>query len=87
MAHRARPRTFPRSFSLDDNTDLDMDTGKTEEQFPEAWIPNAAGTLSVLTLDDRVVPIPVAAGGIYPIPVKRFRSTGTSGVTAVTGLV
>ena len=75
-----------KQFSLDDNTDISFDDlpPGAINGIARGWIPDNDGTLSILNPAGKVVPVPCKQGGVYPWPAKRFRSTGTSGVTAVT---
>lgn len=49
------------------------------------FITSQSGTVRILTYHDVVVDIPVIAGQIYPISVKRILSTGTT-VGVIVGL-
>lgn len=72
--------------TLNDGVDFTMDTLAGGIENPRAFICGQAGTLSIMNANGTIVGIPVLAGIVYPIVAKRFRTTGTSGVTTVVAL-
>lgn len=82
------PALDSKSFSLNDGTDIvfdDLPPGVVNG-IARGWVPNADGTLSIQNPAGKTVPVPCIKGAIYAVPARRFRSTGTVSVTAVTGL-
>ena len=64
---------------LDDDADVTIVGLKGSTDRPRGFIPAIDGVMSILDIDDTVSAIPVVAGNIYPIVVKRFRVSGTTG--------
>ena len=82
------PALDSKNFTLDDGTDISFDDlpPGAVEGIARGWIPNADGTLSIQNPAGKNVTVPCIKGATYSIPAKRFRSTNTVNVTAVTGL-
>ena len=73
------PAVNVEPFSLDDNTDVTIVGFKGSTNRPRGFIPDIDGVVSVLNINDTVANITVVKGNVYPIVVKRFRTTGTTG--------
>ena len=71
---------------LDDNVDVTMPTLIGGSPFPRGFIMDMDGVVSILDLNDSVAIITVIKGLVYPICVKRFRTTGTTGGMTGTAL-
>lgn len=80
------PAVNAEAKTLDDNTDVIIATLKGGNTFPRAFIADADGVLSIVNGNGQVVAITVIKGLIYPIVAKRYRSTGTTGVSGVVAL-
>ena len=78
------PAVNVNPFTVNDNVDVTMDALSKGSPFPRGFITDMDGTLSIVDGNDTVANITVIKGFVYPIVVKRFRTTGTTiGMTGV----
>lgn len=82
------PRTEDFDYSVFDSTPCGLDNSAPSDSKTytavKGFIPDNDGTLKVTMEDDSVGVYYVKGGAIYPGSIKKFWSTGTSGVTNLT---
>lgn len=82
---RTSPATVGARWAVSDSDERKLQNG----MYCRAFIPNVSGTLAVVFADDETntsVIINVTGGLEYHMQIKKFLSTGTITVTAVTGI-